>query len=110
MLSLVLSLVLVVGLSSCGDRGPDHEIYEIVVPRGTGDALRAGEKITLMPSLLEFEVGDTIRIRNEDLEDQSVGPYKVDAGEEFELTFGSPGRFTGTCVLSEDEKYEIIIR
>lgn len=62
-----------------------------------------------MPSVLQFEVGDTIRIRNEDVVDQSVGPYWVPAGEEFELTYGAPGRYEGVCPLSEGERYEIIV-
>ncbi len=90
-----------------GDDGPQE--VEIVVPLGTTERLANGEDIELMPAELHFEVGDTLRIRNDDAVDQSVGPYRVAAGEEFELTFGSPGRFEGVCPLADGDRYLIVV-
>lgn len=84
-------------------------MYEIVVPLGTQERLNRGETVSVMPSLLEFRVGDTLRIRNEDVVTQAVGPYEVRPGEQFELRYGSPGHYEGMCSLSEDEVYEIVI-
>lgn len=82
---------------------------EIVVPDGTQARLDAGEKVAVMPSRLEFRVGDTILIRNNDAVTQYVGPYKVGAKEKVTFTFGAPGVYSGYCPLSDDERYEIVV-
>jgi hypothetical protein len=84
-------------------------VVEIVVPVGTQDRLDRGEVVSVMPAKLEFRVGDTLRIRNDDRADQYVGPYFVKAGKEFELQFGAPGRYEGLCDLSGGSSYEIVI-
>ena len=96
-------------LAACGDTTDEPRVHQIVVPEGTMARLGRGEAAFVMPSVLTFEVGDTIRIRNEDVVDQSVGPYFVPAGEEFELTYGAPGHYEGYCPLTEDQRYEIIV-
>jgi plastocyanin len=95
--------------TACGavDDGPRTQ--EIVIPFGTTEKLGKGEVVDVMPAELRFRVGDTLRIRNEDAAVQVVGPYRVDPGEEFELTYGAPGRYEGMCALTKDERYEIVI-
>lgn len=104
----VATTAMVVATAACArDDGPQE--LEIVVPFGTTERLANGEDVEVMPAQLRFEVGDTLRIRNEDAADQSVGPYRVAAGEEFELTFGSPGRFEGVCPLADGDRYLIVV-
>lgn len=102
-------IALVVGMAACGDTDDSPTTQELVVPLGTAEKLANGEAVTVMPTEMQFEVGDTLRIRNEDVAPQAVGPYRVAAGDEFEITFGSPGRFEGVCPLAEGERYEIVI-
>lgn len=92
-----------------GDQPPPKTI-EVVVPEGTQERLDAGEKVSIMPTRLEFRVGDTFLIRNEDTTTQVVGPYTVGAGEELRFTYGAPGDYSGFCPLSEGERYEIVVR
>jgi plastocyanin len=107
---IAAAAALVLLAAGCGATGsPDTTVQEIVVPLGTMEKLERGEDVAVMPTELRFEVGDTLRIRNEDLVAQAVGPYRVAAGDEFEVTFGSPGRFEGVCPLAEGERYEIVI-
>ena len=80
-------------LAACG--GGDEYAYELIIPAGTAERLASGEEVDLMPSRLTFRVGDTIRVKNEDVVDQAVGPYVVGAGQEFEVTFGAPGVYQG---------------
>jgi hypothetical protein len=100
------------GLAACGgDAGSGTpQVVEIVIPLGTMERLARGEVVDVMPAKLEFRVGDTLRVRNDDRADQFVGPYFVRAGEQFELTYGSPGRYEGLCNLSGGASYEIVIR
>src|SRR5690606_6338134 len=82
--AVAAALVVVLGLAGCGGDGGggadgagrrEGDVYEIVVPYGTQERLSRGETVDVMPSRLEFEVGDTLRIRNEDIMVQTVGPY-----------------------------------
>lgn len=101
---------LAVGLGPVACSGDDPpRVQEIVVPLGTADKLQRGEVVAVMPAEMHFQVGDTLRIRNEDRAGQAVGPYQVAAHDEFEITFGSPGRFEGACSLSAGERYEIVV-
>lgn len=85
------------------------QVLEFVVPPGTQARLTLGETVTIMPAEISLRVGDTLRIRNDDTSDQSVGPYFVAAGETVEITYGQPGRYEGYCPLSEGSTYVIEI-
>lgn len=102
----VLALVLVP--TGCGDTD-EAEVVEIVVPAGTADRLARGEDVAIMPAELQLSVGDVLRIRNDDDTDQSVGPWQVAAGTSFEMHFGQPGRYQGSCPLAEGDTYDIVV-
>lgn len=104
----IVALVALVAGCSGGD-GREPVTISIVVPAGTQQAIEAGEQIELMPTRLEFHVGDTLHIRNDDVVTHSVGPYSVAAGAEFRFTYGAPGVFEGYCPLSEGDRYEIVV-
>lgn len=105
----VLVALALAALAGCGGGDGGPSVTELVVPRGTMERLSRGEDVTIMPTTLEFEVGDTLRIRNDDVEAQAVGPYRVAAGDEFEVTFNAEGRFEGVCPLADGDRYEIVI-
>lgn len=102
-----LAAVLVWGVTSSDEEKRTPETHEFVVPRGTSARLAVGQEVVVLPSKLEFRVGDKIVIRNEDHVDHPVGPYFVRAGEEFSITFGAPGKFEGYCPVSEGKRYDI---
>lgn len=110
---LVVALAMafvVITATSCGSaETAPPKVVELVVPAGTQARLDRGETVEVMPAKLEFRVGDTLRIRNDDIADQYVGPYLVMAGKQFELRFGAPGRYAGLCDLSGGASYEIVI-
>jgi plastocyanin len=109
-LALVLAAVVVLAAAAgCGGGDDAGEVREIVVPLGTQERLDRGEDVVVMPSELRFQVGDTLRIRNDDVAHQTVGPYEVPAGEQFELRYGKPGRYEGVCPLSEGDAYTIVV-
>lgn len=109
LLLVAAAALLAVALAGCGDEGREPTVQEIVVPRGTQERLVRGETVDVMPAVMEFAVGDSLRIRNDDVVDQEVGPYFVRAGEEFELTYGSAGTYEGVCPLSEGLTYKIVV-
>jgi len=105
---VVLVLAYVVG-SNTGDEEPSSAIvaekaddatdfeYDYVIPFGTAEQIAAGEEIEIVPSELTVEVGDAIRIVNEDTADHIVGVFFVAAGETLTQRFNNPAVLEGEC-------------
>ena len=105
---VVLVLAYVVGSNSGGDE-PSSAIvaeraddatefeYDYVIPLGTAARIDAGEEIEIVPAELTVEVGDAIRIVNEDAEDHIVGVFFVAAGETLTQRFNNPAVLEGEC-------------
>lgn len=104
------ALALVAATAGCGGDEREPRVVEYVVPDGAAARIARGERVAIMPDVLELRVGDTLRIRNEDVVGATVGPYTVEAGREFTLTYGAPGVFTGACDYSEDGTFRIVVR
>jgi hypothetical protein len=81
--------------------------HDYVIPPGTGDALDAGEDIEILPQVLEAEVGETIRIVNDDDRGHVVGIFFVGAGETLTQTFTAPGEFSGSCTVHTDGEFTL---
>ncbi|HSG78177.1 MAG TPA: hypothetical protein VLD62_01245 [Acidimicrobiia bacterium] len=73
--------------------------YEYVIPPGTGARFDAGEAVDILPATLEVEVGEVLRIINQDDREHLVGPFYVGAGETLTQQFANAGDFTGICTV-----------
>lgn len=71
--------------------------HQYTIPLGTGDRIAAGEQIEIIPRELEVQVGDAIRIVNDDDQDHIVGVFFVGSGETLTQRFTSPGVLEGEC-------------
>lgn len=83
--------------------------FDYVVPAGTADRLRAGEKLTVMPSVLRASVGDVIRIVNNDDEAADIGPFRVPARATLTQRLTRKGTFVGFCVLSPTGRSQLVV-
>ncbi|MDX1691075.1 MAG: hypothetical protein R3290_08650 [Acidimicrobiia bacterium] len=107
----IAAVVLLLGLvtAACSDdRGGPLVIedplaveadYEYVIPPGTGERFDSGEIVDILPATLEVEVGEVLRIVNQDDREHLVGPFYVGAGETVTQQFANPGEFTGICTV-----------
>lgn len=112
----ILALV-VVGACSEGrtdalvvdDPGVSQADYDYLIPQGTGERIRAGEDVEILPAQLDVNVGETIRIVNKDDEGHFVGIFYVGAGETVTQRFSSPGEYTGQCTIHPSGKLSLRI-
>lgn len=110
-LAIIVPLVLV-GAYLVGTRGGDDAPsaarveraddetefeHDYVIPLGTADRIAAGEPVEIVPAELVVEVGDAIRIVNDDDEDHVVGVFFVASGETLTQRFTSVTVLEGTC-------------
>lgn len=77
--------------------GLDSATYEYFIPVGAGAAIAAGEPVEILPGSLRANVGETIRIINNDTRGHNVGPWYIGANETLTQQFTSTGSFEGLC-------------
>lgn len=99
---------LAVSLPACGsdadplvaeDISADAPDYAFYIPDGTGERIRGGEDIAILPPELDVKVGEVITITNDDTEGHYVGIFYVGPHEEVRQRFASPGTFVGNCTV-----------
>jgi plastocyanin len=106
-------------LAGCGDDPdqPSTEVvvdsetatFEYVIPAGAGEALDAGTPLEILPAELEVNVGDTIRIENQDDRGHTVGPFFVGANETLTQRFSTPGEFEGVCTVHPSGQLVLVV-
>jgi plastocyanin len=83
--------------------------FEYVIPAGAGEALDAGTPLEILPAELQVNVGDTIRIENQDDRGHTVGPFFVGANETLTQRFSTPGEFEGVCTVHPSGQLVLIV-
>jgi plastocyanin len=81
--------------------------YDFLIPPGTASAIASGEQVEIVPAELVVEVGDSIRITNNDYEDHIVGVFFVAAGETLTQQFNSPGVLEGECSVHPSGEFSL---
>lgn len=87
----------------------DSATLEYVIPVGAGEALDAGTPLEILPAELEVDVGDTIRIENQDDRGHTVGPFFVGANETLTQRFSTPGEFEGVCTVHPSGQLVLVV-
>ncbi len=114
--SILLAVLVAAGWSGCS--GTDEVrvelrddgapvLHEFVVPPGTEALVDSGERVEVVPQVLEVDVGDTIRIRNDDVSTARIGIFNVAAGETVTMEFTSPGELVGACDVHPSGEFRI---
>jgi plastocyanin len=118
-IAVLLMAVFASVLVACGDdssqpqteavTGDETATLEFVIPVGAGEALDAGTPLEILPAELEVDVGDTIRIENQDDRGHTVGPFFVGANETLTQRFSTPGEFEGVCTVHPSGQLILIV-
>jgi hypothetical protein len=83
--------------------------YDYFIPSGTGERIRGGENIAILPAELDVRVGDVIRIVNDDSEGHFVGIFYVGPNEQVTQRFASPGEFVGNCSVHPSGTITLVV-
>lgn len=83
--------------------------YDFVVPEGMVDRLAAGESIEVVPAALTVKVGQTLRIRNQDVRPVRLGPFAVGPLQTLTQRFATPGVLEGECNVHASGKIVITV-
>ena len=106
----VLAALGLLGLAGCSsDSKQSGEVKTFVVPKGTAEKIYEGQVVDLMPSEVKLKVGDSLVIRNDDVETVTVGPFTVRAGETLTQKFQRPQTLIGECALSGSGDIKIVV-
>lgn len=88
---------------------PGPYTFDYTIPRGTADDIAAGIDPGIMPSSLTANVGDTIRIVNDDVKSHTIGTFYVIAGSTLTYRFTTPGVFEGECSTNADATFILTV-
>ena len=118
---MVATLVLVLAVIACGDDAArDRALvvddptsvdadYEYVIPLGTGARFDAGQAVEILPGEMVVQIGEVMRIVNEDDRSHQVGPFFVGVGETLTQRFASVGEFTGLCTVHPSGEFVLTV-
>jgi hypothetical protein len=109
--------VLVVGCNGDSSRRPGSAgvsidgdfTYDYMIPPGSGAAADRGEHLDIFPDRLDAQVGESLRIINNDDRTHVLGPYTVGAGQVLTQEFTSPGTFVGVCSTNPGVEFVLSI-
>ena len=85
------------GIQIAGADDASEYAHDFTIPPGTAGRIAAGQIVEIVPAELVVNVGDAIRIVNNDTEDHVVGVFFVASGETLTQRFNSEGVLEGEC-------------
>lgn len=109
---LIVAAAMTVGMLLAGGDSPTSgqgRVQEFTIPRGAFQRVAAGEDLEVFPAELHVEVGDSIKIRNDDVVGQTVGPYYVPAGQTVVQKFTENATLEGVCTAHKDGRIRIVV-
>lgn len=87
------------------------KVVEIVIPDGTAEQIRQGEGGQLgIPESMQFVVGDTIKVVNNDSENHILGPLWIPAGSSASLKLEAEQHLAYECTFQPDNYFGLDVR
>ncbi len=115
-ISFLISLVFVLILSEVSYRfqqdriARQPETIKLVIPAGTADQVAHGEPVPSIPVEMDFLLGDTLLVVNEDVVDHQLGPVWVPPGTSAQLSLDEPEKYSYSCSFQPSRFLGINVR
>jgi hypothetical protein len=90
--------------------GQAPQRIELIVPRGTAARIAEGSAPPAIPDDLEFVVGDTLVVHNEDEVSHQLGPIWVPAGGVGQLTIRQAATYAYACSFRREGTIDLRVR
>jgi hypothetical protein len=84
-------------------------VHEIAIPAGTQARLDTGESVEVLETQIRVKVGESVRIRNDDIVDHVIGPYYLQAGAALQQTYRAPQTIEFVCFVNPDKAINLIV-
>ena len=112
MISLVFVLILSeVSYQFQRDRiARQPETIELVIPAGTAARVASGEPVPTIPDEMDFLLGDTLLVVNEDIVDHQLGPVWVPPGTSAQLSLDEAEKYSYSCSFQPSRFLGINVR
>ena len=113
---LIISFVFVFAFSEIAyaltRSGEDRDPQEIilVIPTGTAEKVVAGQAEPSIPQEMNFVVGDTLIVKNDDAADHQLGPLFIPAGTSANLPLQKASHFEYDCSFQPTNFFGIQVR
>jgi hypothetical protein len=86
------------------------ETIELVIPLGTADRVAAGDPVPTIPDEMDFLLGDTLLVINQDQVDHQLGPIWVPPGSSAQLSLDEPEKYSYSCSFQPSRFLGINVR
>ncbi|GAB4577569.1 MAG: hypothetical protein Fur0022_03000 [Anaerolineales bacterium] len=90
------------------DRAPEE--ITLIIPAGTGAKVAAGEAEPSIPQEMDFVVGDTLIVKNEDIVDHQLGSLFIPAGTSASLPLQRAADFEYDCSFQPSQIFGLSVR
>jgi hypothetical protein len=113
---LVISFVFIFAFSEIAyaltQSAPDREpqMIELLIPAGTAEKVAAGETEPSIPQEMNFVLGDTLVVKNEDSTDHQLGPLFIPAGASANLPLQEASNFEYDCSFQPTQFFGLNVR
>jgi hypothetical protein len=109
--AVVLVAVAAAGWAAFAPIPPGSREALLVIPKGTGARIAAGQAAQALPSRIRLTIGvrDLLVIRNEDDQPQSLGPVLLAAGQTYRVPFSAPATFDFACSAHDAGQITIVV-
>ncbi len=95
-------------LKSEAGRGPQE--IELVIPAGTAEQVARGEGNSALPENMVFVTGDTLIVRNEDVEAHTLGPLFIPPGTSASLVLDQAQNLAYSCSFQPGDYLGLDVR
>jgi hypothetical protein len=81
------------------------KVIEIFIPEGTAEKVARGEAPPTIPDSMIFVIGDTLVVKNNDIQDHELGPLWIPAGSSASLPLDAAASYAYSCSFQPGQSF-----
>jgi hypothetical protein len=81
------------------------KVIEIIIPAGTAEKVARGEAPPSIPDSMNFVIGDTLLVKNNDIKDHELGPLWIPAGTSARLSLDAAASYAYACSFQPNQSF-----